>query len=329
MYKQIVGVYQIQSLIKPFRVYVGSGVNIHQRWSQHLQDLRVNKHHSHKLQRHYNKYGESDLVFDIIESGEYVGKNHLLSREQGWFARFEYKNTEMPYFNETPIAGSPLGIKRSKEFCENISKMHTGNQYVKGMHFIHTKESEKKRSDTMIAFYQTDKGKLRCKRHSEIMKGRPKPIGFGEKISIATSGEKHHQFGKPLKKETKEKMSLVRKGRRGRKGYKQSSETIAKLTEKRKRENLSEETLIKMRNSQLGKKHSEETKEKISKGNKGRIVSEETRKKISEARTGDRNPNFGKKQEREFIKRRIAAMMRGRIKKKISIIIMGLLNKVA
>lgn len=201
MYKQIVGVYQIQSIIKPFRVYIGSGVNIHQRWSQHLQDLRADKHHSHKLQRHYNKYGESDLVFEIIESGEYIDKNHLLSREQGCFGRFEYKNTEMPYFNETPIAGSPLGIKRSPEFCKQVGDRARGKKtgrpaWNKGKKGCYSPESIKKRTESVLAFYKTDKGKLRCKHHSEIMKGIPKPDGFGERISKANHGETHHNFGK-------------------------------------------------------------------------------------------------------------------------------------
>ena len=64
---KISGIYQIQSIIKPERIYVGSGINIYQRWTQHKRELRQNKHHSIKLQRHYDKYGESDLVFIIIE----------------------------------------------------------------------------------------------------------------------------------------------------------------------------------------------------------------------------------------------------------------------
>ena len=60
------GIYQIQSKIKPQRIYIGSAINIQKRWWMHLFDLRKNKHSSSKLQRHYDKYGESDLQFSIL-----------------------------------------------------------------------------------------------------------------------------------------------------------------------------------------------------------------------------------------------------------------------
>ena len=116
MYKRVAGVYQIQSISKPERTYVGSSaISIFNRWHNHLKELRKNKHHSQKLQLHYNKYGESNLEFSIIECGEYICKEHLLSREQGWFYHFKYKESELPYFNNEKIAGSALGRKSSEE----------------------------------------------------------------------------------------------------------------------------------------------------------------------------------------------------------------------
>lgn len=63
---KISGIYRIESKFYPKRTYIGSSVDIHKRWHQHLNVLRANKHHSQKLQRHYNKYGESDLQFSIL-----------------------------------------------------------------------------------------------------------------------------------------------------------------------------------------------------------------------------------------------------------------------
>jgi len=75
---KIAGIYKIQSTVKPDRFYIGSSVNISKRWSCHINDLRKNKHHSSKLQNHYNKYGESDLRFTIILGCE---ENDLLKTE--------------------------------------------------------------------------------------------------------------------------------------------------------------------------------------------------------------------------------------------------------
>jgi GIY-YIG catalytic domain. len=60
------GIYKIESKLKPERIYIGSAINIGQRWRVHLSDLRKQKHHSKKLQNHYNKYGEVDLSFSIL-----------------------------------------------------------------------------------------------------------------------------------------------------------------------------------------------------------------------------------------------------------------------
>lgn len=100
------GIYKIQSKSAPERVYVGSAINLDHRWAVHLFQLRRNVHHSVKLQRHFNKYGEDDLVFITIEP---CLPEFLVIREQ------YYIDLLSPFFNNAKIAGSSLGIKRSEE----------------------------------------------------------------------------------------------------------------------------------------------------------------------------------------------------------------------
>jgi len=209
----ITGVYIIQSLIKTGRIYVGSASTIKGRWSIHKQQLRKGKHHSLKLQRHYNKYGEKDLIFEVLECGDYICKEHLLAREQGWCDHFKYPNTDIPYFNNCKIAGSPLGVKRSEEFCKKLGERSRGNTYLRGKHFLKSKEATEKMVKTLLIFYQTEEGKLCAKKRGEKMRGIKKPFGMGEKLSKAISGVNHHQFGKPLKPETKKLLSIARTGR--------------------------------------------------------------------------------------------------------------------
>jgi group I intron endonuclease len=102
----ISGIYQIQSKVKPKRVYIGSAVNMKKRWWTHIHSLKFNNHHSIKLQRHFNKYGIDDLVFIIIEP---CFSEFLTIREQ------YYMNKLKPYFNCALTAGSVLGIKKSEE----------------------------------------------------------------------------------------------------------------------------------------------------------------------------------------------------------------------
>jgi len=118
---RISGIYKIESKIKPERVYIGSAVKIADRWSHHLGELKRNAHGNIKLQRHYNKYGESDLQFSIL-----LGclKEDLIKTEQYFIDSYN------PYFNICKIANSQLGIKRSKEYIEKLkgNKRGLGNK---------------------------------------------------------------------------------------------------------------------------------------------------------------------------------------------------------
>jgi group I intron endonuclease len=114
---RIAGIYKIESKINPKRVYIGSAINISNRWTHHLFDLRKNKHHSIKLQRHYNKYGEADLSFSILIGCE---KEDLIKIEQYFIDAYK------PYFNSSPTAGSSIGVKHTEEFKKKISEAGRG-----------------------------------------------------------------------------------------------------------------------------------------------------------------------------------------------------------
>ena len=96
------GIYKIQSTIKPERIYVGSAVNLYNRWRCHKSLLNLNKHTCKKLQNHFNKYGESDLEYSVIICCE---KNDLIKHEQFFIDSLN------PYFNIAKIAGSTMGLK--------------------------------------------------------------------------------------------------------------------------------------------------------------------------------------------------------------------------
>jgi group I intron endonuclease len=59
---KIVGVYQIKNLING-KMYIGSSINVLNRWSRHKTELINEKHHSIKLQRSVNKYGIINFTY--------------------------------------------------------------------------------------------------------------------------------------------------------------------------------------------------------------------------------------------------------------------------
>lgn len=112
---KISGIYKIESKIRPDRIYIGSAISIKKRWNYHKEDLKRGKHHSIKLQRHFDKYGESDFIYSIIEP---CFPEFLSIREQYYLDLFS------PYFNICKNAYTPLGLIRSLETRLKISKNH-------------------------------------------------------------------------------------------------------------------------------------------------------------------------------------------------------------
>ena len=74
----MLGIYEIRN-IENNKFYVGSSVHILRRFGDHKRELRKNKHHCIKLQRAWNKYGESSFVFSVIKE---VEREFLKAEEQ-------------------------------------------------------------------------------------------------------------------------------------------------------------------------------------------------------------------------------------------------------
>lgn len=117
---KISGIYQIQSLIKPERIYIGSAVNIQRRWKEHLYRLKKQNHDNSKLQNHFNKYGKEDLVFSIIIG---CNKEDLICTEQFYLDSIKH------WFNINLEATSSSGVKRSEAFCKKVGDNTRGRKY--------------------------------------------------------------------------------------------------------------------------------------------------------------------------------------------------------
>ena len=74
------GIYQIRCVAND-KIYIGSSVDLLNRWRDHCRTLRSGDHSNKHLQAAWDKYGENWFDFTIIE---YVGKDELLAAEQYW-----------------------------------------------------------------------------------------------------------------------------------------------------------------------------------------------------------------------------------------------------
>jgi group I intron endonuclease len=233
----ITGVYKIASIAKPDRIYIGSSIDIYKRWEQHLRNLRKDKHHSQKLQRHFNKYGKSDLVFSVIIGCD---KDELINVEQYYIDIYE------PYFNGSMKAYSNGGFTQTEGAKQKISESMKGEKNPNyGREF--SEEHRKRLSESMKGRTSPNKGK----KASDETRKKQSDKRKGIRVSPATEFKK----GQIFSDDTKAKISAAKKGKpTWNKGKKYPH----------KGHIPSEETREKLRQAGTGRTHSEETKKKMS-----------------------------------------------------------------
>ncbi len=201
------GIYQIKNLVNG-KVYVGSAVNMYKRWhTSHIVNLRKNSHQNRHLQRSFNKHGEENFKFEVLQF--VPDKKKLLIMEQKYLNKFN-KNQ---LYNIRLIAKSNLGLKFSKEAKQRMSRAVTGRK--------HTQDTKNKMSNSA-------KGKPVSKKTrdkiSKTLTGKKHTEETRQKMSIATKGFKHT-------KETKHKISIALIGKQkhwqGRKHLEETKNKIA------------------------------------------------------------------------------------------------------
>lgn len=111
------GVYQIRNLVNN-KIYIGSSKNLkHRKNHDHISTLKKNKHQNAHLQNAFNKYGEKNFVFEIIEFCE---EKELKDIEQYWLDRLGAYKREVGY----NIAINTFNHEFSEETKQKMSKNH-------------------------------------------------------------------------------------------------------------------------------------------------------------------------------------------------------------
>lgn len=150
------GIYKITNTFNGL-VYIGQSVDCELRIKAHKRSLIGGYHDNPRLQRSWNKYGESFFLFDVIEIVECI--NNLTVREQFWMD--DHNSYGLGGYNICPAAGSCMGVKRTKQQLERRKKTIPWNKGMKGKYKLPPASEERK-----------------------------------NKIGIAQIGEKNHNYGK-------------------------------------------------------------------------------------------------------------------------------------
>lgn len=106
--------------------YIGQTINFQNRKITHLRNLRTNKHHSSKLQRAWNKYGENNFEF-------YVKEIEIEKIEDLYFLEIEEIKKYDSYFNGYNMTIGGEGSVRKNFSFDDYCLIKTGNSTFEGM----------------------------------------------------------------------------------------------------------------------------------------------------------------------------------------------------
>ncbi len=239
------------------KLYVGSSNNLNQRKKSHFLLLRKNKHDNSYLQNSWNKYGEKNFEFIIIQL---IDKDFLLECEQYWMDYFKSYRRNSGYNLSNKSGGGCSGIILTEQTKKRMSLNQQGvrnNFYGKK----HTKESLQKisqcssgKNNPFYGKHHTEKTKLhlsQCSTGNKNALGSKRSKEYCENMSIARTGKlvgkDNPMYGKHHTEEAKKKISLANKG------SKRSDSEKQKMSDATKGQ----------KNPFYGKTHSLETRKKM------------------------------------------------------------------
>lgn len=108
------GIYKIVNKLNN-KYYLGSSKNFHVRKLKHFNELRKGKHHNIYLQRAFNKYGEENFEFIILEECE-----NTFEREQELL-----NNLDLKLCYNVSLSASGGDLIKNHPNREEIIKKHT------------------------------------------------------------------------------------------------------------------------------------------------------------------------------------------------------------
>lgn len=197
------GIYYIENLITLDK-YVGLAIDIKRRFEYHLRKLKKDKHENKYLQRAWNKYGEKNFIFKIIE--EYPPKEEILKLMEIYFICYynSFRDDGHGYnltrggdglFGHiaTPETREKMGNSgRGRKHTDETRKLMSENHAdFKGENHPNYGKSMSDEQKKKISVANT--GKVRTMEQREKLKG-PNPLiaginnyAFGKKRPRATS----------------------------------------------------------------------------------------------------------------------------------------------
>jgi len=162
---KIIGIYKITNKVNG-KVYIGESNNIYKRWQEHIDELNNNKHHSHKLQSDWNKYGEENFTFEILEELQKLDKAYkttmqLIYIEDKYIKQYNALTLgyNVEYTVKEILNGNKV-IMSKKIDAKYLSNLIKNNGVVKESKQKKEKEVKEVKIQKPVIVYQSNKNKI-------------------------------------------------------------------------------------------------------------------------------------------------------------------------
>ena len=181
------------------KIYIGQSTNVIDRMAHHKSSLRHNRHESSFLQRSWNKYGEENFEFSILEECEEKEQDE---RERYYIALYDSTNRSKGYNRET---GGSLFKHFSDDLKAEMSRKRKGmfageNNPMYGRRMPHSDGWREKMSKRFSGSGNPMYGVHRIKTPEEC-----------EAISQRMQGENNSFYGKHHTEEARRKIGDTKK----------------------------------------------------------------------------------------------------------------------
>jgi group I intron endonuclease len=209
------------------KIYIGYTSNFKKRFREHKHGLKNNVHRNDYLQKSWNKYGEENFKFEILE--EYPNEGFILpSMEHYWVTTLNLLNRDFGYnlLPTNPYDRPALRESQKKALIESrVGKKHTEETKIKIKEGrkanppILTEAGRQKIINTHLGRKLSDEAKKKIGDKHRGKKNPPRSEETKLKISNSSKG----------KKKNKESIDKTVKARRENGSYNHSPEARIKI----------------------------------------------------------------------------------------------------
>jgi group I intron endonuclease len=209
----MIGIYAIKNKINN-KMYIGKGVSIEGRWASHKTGLRKNSHGNDYLQKAWNKYGEENFDFVVLEITD---RESLSDREISLIFQHKTANRDFGYnislggdgglHSEETKRKISIGNKGKKLSIEHRSKLSRVKSEAEKEKISKTKkEKNKGKISENFFWYGRNHSEESKKKISQSKKGTKLSNKQIEAIRAASTGRQHSKESIELM--TKQKLKL-------------------------------------------------------------------------------------------------------------------------